>query len=156
VSFHDLSAASSVPQSLYRRSVADLSHFREKAQPIIDAVRRDGDAALLRFAKLHDAVTAETMSIRAEASEFDAAERAVPREVVTAIKHAIDNIRRFHQAQKPEEMWLKEIEPGVWVGDRHVPIESVACYVPRGKGSFPSVLNMTASPRWLPACREPL
>jgi histidinol dehydrogenase len=43
-------------------------------------------------------------------------------------------------------MWLKEIEPGVWVGDRHLPIDSVACYVPRGKGSFPSVLNMTAIP----------
>jgi histidinol dehydrogenase len=135
-----------VPESLYRRSLADLSQFREKARPIIEAVRQDGDAALLHFAKLHDGMTAETMSIRAEATEFEAAERSVPREVVAAIKHAIDNIRRFHEAQKPGEMWLKEIEPGVWVGDRHVPIESVACYVPRGKGSFPSVLNMTAIP----------
>jgi histidinol dehydrogenase len=63
-----------------------------------------------------------------------------------AIEHAVQNIRRFHEAQKPGEMWLKEIEPGVWVGDRHLPIDSVACYVPRGKGSFPSVLNMTAVP----------
>jgi histidinol dehydrogenase len=109
-------------------------------------VRQEGDVALLRFAKLHDGVTAAQMSIRAQDEEFDAAEREVPSEVITAIRHAIDNIRRFHEAQKPEEMWLKEIEPGIWVGDRHVPIESVACYVPRGKGSFPSVLNMTAIP----------
>ena len=131
---------------MYRRSVADLSRFREAARPIIEAVRQEGDAALVRFARLHDGVTAPEMSIRAQAEEFDAAEREVPKRVVTAIKHAIDNIRRFHEAQKPEEMWLKEIEPGIWVGDRHVPIESVACYVPRGKGSFPSVLNMTAIP----------
>jgi histidinol dehydrogenase len=126
--------------------VADLSRFRDGARPIIDAVRQEGDAALLRFARLLDGVTAETMSIRVEPAEFESAEREVPGEVISAIKHAIDNIRRFHEAQKPEELWLKEIEPGVWVGDRHVPIESVACYVPRGKGSFPSVLNMTAIP----------
>lgn len=146
VSFHDLSGTGRDVRSLYRRSVEDLSRFREGARPIIEAVRQEGDAALLRFAKIHDGVTAEKMSIRAEAEEFDAAERQVPGEVVSAIKHAIDNIRRFHEAQKPGEMWLKEIEPGVWVGERHVPIESVACYVPRGKGSFPSVLNMTAVP----------
>jgi histidinol dehydrogenase len=145
VSFHDLRAGD-VPESLYRRSVADLTYFRERAQPIIDAVRQEGDAALVRFAKLHDGVTAEHMCVRAEATEFDAAEHEVSRDVITAIAHAVDNIRRFHEAQKPQELWLKEIEPGVWVGDRHVPIESVACYVPRGKGSFPSVLNMTAIP----------
>jgi histidinol dehydrogenase len=145
-SFHDLSTAAAVPRTLFRRAVTDLSGFLDKAQPIIEAVRQEGDAALVRFAKLHDGVTAETMSVRAEAGEFDAAERLVPNDVAAAIKHAVDNIRRFHEAQKPEEMWLKEIEPGVWVGDRHVPIESVACYVPRGKGSFPSVLNMTAVP----------
>jgi hypothetical protein len=43
-------------------------------------------------------------------------------------------------------MWLKEMRPGAFAGDRHVPIDSVACYVPRGKGSFPSVLLMTTIP----------
>lgn len=37
-------------------------------------------------------------------------------------------------------------ETGAFAGDRHVPIDAVACYVPRGKGSFPSVLIMTAVP----------
>jgi len=146
VSFHDLTAAATVPPALLARSVAELSSFCDRAQLIIDAVRREGDAALLRFAKLHDGLTAPQMSIRTPESEFAEALREVPADVTCAIKHAIDNVRRFHEAQKPEEMWLKEIEPGVWAGDRHVPIDSVACYVPRGKGSFPSVLNMTAIP----------
>jgi histidinol dehydrogenase len=146
VSFHDLTAVTQTPSALFTRSVADLSEFCDRARPIIDAVRTEGDAALLRFAKLHDGVTSVHMSIRADEAEFDEAQRLVPADVVRAIKHAADNIRRFHVAQKPEEMWLKEIEPGVWVGDRHIPIDSVACYVPRGKGSFPSVLNMTAIP----------
>ncbi len=146
LSFHDLSASAAIPESLFARSVTDLAPFCERARPIIEAVKQDGDIALRRFARDFDGVQMADMSIRAEASEFAAAMDQVPAAVTRAIEHAVDNIRRFHEAQKPEEMWLKEIEPGVWVGDRHVPIDSVACYVPRGKGSFPSVLNMTAIP----------
>ena len=36
--------------------------------------------------------------------------------------------------------------PGAFVGERYGPIPSVACYVPRGKGSFPSMLMMTTIP----------
>jgi histidinol dehydrogenase len=154
VSFHDLSTAESVPPELFDRAVTDLSDFYERARPIVDAVRDEGDAALQRFARLFDGVTASSMCIRAEESEFAEANRRVPEDVTGAIKHAIDNIRRFHEAQKPEEMWWKEIEPGVWSGDRHVPIDSVACYVPRGKGSFPSVLNMTTVPALVAGVRR--
>ena len=79
------------------------------------------------------------MTLRVTPAEFDAAQEKVPGGVVGAIAHAIDNIRRFHEAQMPEEIWLKEIQPGIWTGERHTPVESVACYVPRGKGAFPSV-----------------
>lgn len=146
VSFHDLSTTRVIPAELLTRSVADLTAFCDRAGPIIAAVRAEGDAALQRYARLYDGVTAERMSVRAEPEEFEAAERSVPAPVVEAIRRASDNIRRFHEAQKPEEMWLKEMAPGVWAGDRLVPIDSVACYVPRGKGAFPSVLNMTAIP----------
>ena len=124
ISFHDLRAASEIPESLFARSVMDLTTFCERAQPIIDTVRSEGDEALRRFARAFDGVKVESMSIRAEESEFAAALDQVPSEVTRAIEHAADNIRRFHEAQKPEEMWLKEIEPGVWVGDRHLPIDS--------------------------------
>jgi histidinol dehydrogenase len=146
ISFHDLSAGSAAPASLFERAVPDLKEFCDRAQPIIDAVRLEGDAALLRFARLYDGVTAAQMSIRADESEFAEAASRVPADIIRAIQHASDNIRRFHEAQRPEEMWLKEIQPGVWAGERQVPLDSVACYVPRGKGAFPSVLNMTAIP----------
>ncbi len=44
-------------------------------------------------------------------------------------------------------MSLKEIRPGAFAGDRFTPISSVALYVPRGKGAFPSVTMMTTGPR---------
>ena len=66
--------------------------------------------------------------------------------MIEAIEFGIDNIRRFHEEQKPEPMWLKEIRPGAYAGDRFTPIRSVALYVPRGKGAFPSVTMMTSVP----------
>ena len=46
ISFHDLSASSGVPASLFKRAMPDLQEFCERAQPIIDAVRLEGDGAL--------------------------------------------------------------------------------------------------------------
>jgi histidinol dehydrogenase len=82
----------------------------------------------------------------ASEEEFEAAERALEPEVKDAIAYAVDNIRRFHERQKPEPMWLMEIRPGAFAGERWSPIPSVACYVPRGKGAFPSVMMMTTVP----------
>jgi len=143
---HDLRAVQGIPAALLRRAESDLGSFMERAKPIVAAVGSEGDQALRRLARELDGVASEAMSIRVEAPEFDAAMRAVPRELIAALEHAIDNIRRFHAAQLPQSMWLKEIEPGVWTGERHTAIDSVACYVPRGKGSFPSVVNMTTIP----------
>lgn len=146
VRFHDLSQAASIPAALLARTEADLSGFTDKVRPIIEAVRSEGDAALVRYARAFDRVAVPDFNLRVTQAEFDAAFRVLPADVVRAIEHAIDNIRRFHEAQMPQELWLKEIEPGIWTGDRHTPIDSVACYVPRGKGSFPSVVNMTVLP----------
>jgi histidinol dehydrogenase len=146
VTFHDLRGAAEIPAALLERTETDLAPFLARVDPIIEAVRTEGDAALIRFARDYDRVTAADMSVRASAAEFDAAFRLVEPEVVRALEFAIDSIRRFHAAQMPQDIWLKEIRPGVWTGERTVPIDSVACYVPRGKGSFPSVVNMTVVP----------
>lgn len=143
---HDLTGVSDFSESYFLRSEADLSAFEDKVKPIIAAVVEEGDAALKRFAKAFDGVTVEDFSIRATEEEFDWAFTQVSEQLVEDLRFAIANIRVFHEAQKPEEMWWKEVRPGVWAGDRHVPIASVACYVPRGKGSFPSVVNMTTIP----------
>jgi histidinol dehydrogenase len=146
VSFHDFSGGGPMPAALFARALPDMNGIRARALPIIEAVRTDGDTALRRFAREFDGVTDGKMSIRAEEAEFEAAAGQVPSEVLGAIEHAVRNVRRFHEAQRPGQMWLEEIEPGVWAGERHIPIESVACYVPRGKGAFPSVVNMTTVP----------
>lgn len=146
ITVKDLRLVHPLPPELLQRTEADLSIYMEKVQRIVDAVKARGDASLLEFAKDFDKVSAPAFSLRVEPLEFDAAFKSVSSEVVAAITYAVDNIRRFHEVQKPEPLWLKEMRPGAFAGDRFLPIDSVACYVPRGKGSFPSVVMMTAIP----------
>jgi histidinol dehydrogenase len=128
------------------RSEADLGPIIERVKPVIAAVKAEGDAALARFAREFDKAPVTADRIAAAPGDFDRALDQVEPEVIAAIEYAVDGIRRFHDAQKPEEMWMKEIRPGAYAGDRFRPIPSVACYVPRGKGSFPSVVMMTTIP----------
>lgn len=147
ISFHTLSRLNADARAaLMQRTEADLDPFLEKVRPIIEEVRRDGDAALARFAREFDDSPVEADEIAVTEADFDAAFAALEAEMVDVLEFACDNVRRFHQAQLPEEMWLKEMHPGVFAGDRVVPLNSVACYVPRGKGAFPSVVMMTAIP----------
>ena len=147
VSFYEYSKLSAEQQAaLLRRSETDISSFIEKVAPIIEAVRAEGDKALARFGRDFDKADVSETNLKVSDAEFDAAFKLVDAGVVESIRFGIDNIRNFHEEQKPEAMWLKEIRPGAFAGDRFTPIKSVALYVPRGKGSFPSVTMMTSVP----------
>ncbi len=141
---------------LLSRTEDDLSFFIEKVSPIVDAVRDEGDAALVRFAKAFDGADLDASTLKVSDAEFEQASQRVAPEVTEVLEYAADNIRRFHEAQKPGDMWMKEIRPGVVVGERYTPIDSVACYSPRGKGSFPSVTLMSAIPAVVAGVPKPI
>ena len=147
INFHELAKLSPGQRSaLLTRVETDLSSFEEKVKPIIAAVKSEGDAALARFAREFDKAPVESNAIAATEADFAAAEKSLEPQVRAAMEFAAANIRKFHQDQMPEQMWLHEITPGSFAGDRSGPIPSVACYVPRGKGAFPSVALMTTIP----------
>jgi histidinol dehydrogenase len=147
INFHRLADLNSTERrKLQQRIETDLSSFENKVRPIVEAVRNEGDEAIVRFARQFDHATITADAIAATPAEFEAAERSLSSEVREAMEFAATNIRKFHRDQMPEEMWLHEISPGSFAGDRWRPIPSVACYVPRGKGSFPSVALMTTIP----------
>jgi histidinol dehydrogenase len=147
VALHELSTLSAAERTeLLTRSEADLGPFIEKVRPIIEAVRTEGDAAIARFARDFDKAPVDADQLMATEAEFDRAFAELEPEMIETLRYSADNIRRFHEAQMPPEMWMKEIRPGVLVGERTTPIDAVACYAPRGKGSFPSVTLMTTIP----------
>ncbi|MDE2446645.1 MAG: histidinol dehydrogenase [Alphaproteobacteria bacterium] len=133
-------------QKLMLRAESDLSTFESKVRPIIDAVKHEGDEALVRYAQDFDKAQIHAQEIAATEADFVHAEKSLDPQVREALQFAASNIRKFHEDQKPEEMWLHEISPGSFAGDRTTPIPSAACYVPRGKGAFPSSVLMLAIP----------
>lgn len=157
VAWHELSVLSSAQRDeLLIRSEADLGPYLERAKPIIEAVRSEGDIAIARFAREFDKAPAEADRLMATEAEFDAAFTELDPELIETLRYSADNIRRFHEAQMPPEMWMKEIRPGVLVGERATPIDSIACYAPRGKGSFPSVTLMTTIPATVAGVPNPI
>lgn len=130
--------------ALLERSDADIAPYLDGARTIIDAVKVDGDAALLRFARDYDGA-AEMTTIRQPEGAFEAAEARLDDDLKAALRRAHDNVRRFHERHAPEPMRLDMVSPGVLAGERVRPIPSVACYAPRGKGAFPSTVIMTAT-----------
>ena len=147
INVHELSKLSAAQRArLLTRVEGDLSSFEEQVKPIIAAVRGEGDAALARFAQQFDKAAVAANAIAATPEDFAAAEKSLDPAVLAAMEFAAANIRKFHHDQMPEQMWLHEITPGSFAGDRTSAIPSVACYVPRGKGAFPSVALMTTIP----------
>lgn len=128
------------------RTESDLRPYLEKVAPIIDAVAAEGDEAVARFTRQFDKAPVAADDLAATPDDFVRARKSLKPDITEAIAFAAHNITKFHQRQKPEEMWLTEIAPGAFAGDRIGPIASVACYVPRGKGSFPSSVMMTCIP----------
>jgi histidinol dehydrogenase len=128
------------------RTENDLGPYLEQVEPIVAAVAAEGDEALTRFTRQFDKAPVTPDNLAATQEDFIRARKSLGSDVIEAIDFAARNITRFHKDQKPTEMWLHEISPGAFAGDRMTPIASVACYVPRGKGSFPSSVLMTCIP----------
>ncbi len=157
IALHKLSDLSATETSLLlQRAEEDLEAYIEGVIPIIEAVRTEGDEALARFARKFDKADIQANAIAASRNDIDRAFDALDPEFIEVLEFAADNIRRFQREQLPPEMWMKELQPGVLVGERASPIASVACYSPRGKGSFPSVTLMTAIPAVVAGVPEPI
>ncbi|WP_455382302.1 histidinol dehydrogenase, partial [Salinispira pacifica] len=74
--------------------------------------------------------------------------------VRSALDYAIENVTRFHEVQLPHGIALNEVRAGILAGERARPIDSAGLYVPRGRGSFPSMLYMLAVPARSAGVRE--
>jgi histidinol dehydrogenase len=134
---------------LRRPSQRDASAATAAAREIIDAVRRDGDAALRELTLRFDGVGIDQFAVTA--AEFDAAERRLGAAEHAAIETAIATVRGFHAAQAPAPLRV-ETAPGVVCERFSVPVRAVGLYVPAGSAPLPSTAIMLAVPAALAGC----
>jgi len=139
-----------IVQSTNRRAVEALlspARSRDAATEtrvarIVADVRRNGDRALLRYARTLDRLDGP---IEIGTEEMRAAAAALPTSVRTAIRTAARNIRTVARRQAPRG-WRVRVAPGMSVEQRVIPLDRIGCYVPGGRYPLPSSLLMTAIP----------
>ena len=121
-------------------------HLRDSIALIIDDVRKNGDAGVIRALEKFDGCDVAEGGLQVTEAEFAAARDLVPAPVQEAIAEGIANVRAFNEELTREREWRVEIQPGLTVGEKSTAIASAGLFIPSGKGSFPSVLVQIGTP----------
>src|SRR2546425_12524138 len=95
---------------LFARRAARLGEAEAVVRPILEAVRKRGDRALMEYARRFDGL--ERKSVRVPQEELEAARRGLAPEFTRAVEIAAANIRAYAERQMPRE-WTAEMQPGV-------------------------------------------
>lgn len=127
-----------------KNRVSKTDDVSESVLEIIDQVRKGGDKALRELTAKFD--KADLKSFRVTRDEIDEAYDRVSPELVEELENAAASIEDFHMMQRPRDLWLTEVSPGVTLGVKSVPLERVGCYVPGGRASYPSTALMCIIP----------
>lgn len=146
------------------KSDADREVDDAKTRSTVEAILKDietrGDVAVREMAGKFDNYS--PVSFRLSQEEIDDLIGQLSEREITDIKFAQEQVRKFAQAQRDTMLDLEiETMPGVILGHKNIPVQSVGCYVPGGK--FPMVASAhmsvaTASVAGVPriiACTPP-
>ena len=117
---------------------------------IIDTVRLNGDQAVISYEKKFGKAAPETLLVTKE--EIEKAYLSVPKRFITILNKAAKNIRTFHTKQVRKGFSYKTKE--TTIGQKIIPIERVALYVPGGTAAYPSTVLMDAIPAKIAGCKE--
>ena len=143
IKYTDADYPSAVEQ-LVNRSNLDLFTQDATVRDILQAVKEEGDEALLRYTHRFDGHELSLSQLRVNPDEIRAAYKSVKPKELNALKMARENILKFHERQV-QNSWEYE-EDEVKLGQMIRPLEIVGIYVPGGKASYPSSVLMNAIP----------
>lgn len=135
--------------ALQRPALRSSESITDTVRDIIASVRDDGDATLRRLTTQFDGAT--LTSLRVSDAEIAAAAASLAPPALAAIKVAIRNVRKFHEAQLPKPIAV-ETMPGVFCERISHPIDAVGLYVPAGTAPLPSAAIMLAVPATIADC----
>ena len=116
----------------------DDAQVRKNVEEILASIEREGDAAVRVLSEKFDKYSPS--AFRLSASEIEDLMAQVSDRDMEDLKFAQEQVRKFAQIQR-DSMRDVEVEtlPGVILGHKNIPVQSVGCYVPGGK--FPMVAS---------------
>lgn len=113
---------------------------------IVDAVRHQGDAALLEYSKRFDRLQAERIAeLEIDAERMRRALESIDAPVREALEIAANRVREYHEHQS-QGSWNYRDEHGSLLGQQITALDRVGVYVPGGKASYPSSVLMNIIP----------
>jgi len=133
-------------ERIIKRSETETADILPVVEKVICDVKSRGDKALVEYTQEFENISIDENHIKVSEEEIKEAYNKVDAETVAAIRTLADNVKRFHAAQLPRKMWSMELSPGLYAGQTLIPIEKVGCYVPGGRGWFPSAVMMSVLP----------
>ena len=131
---------------------ADLT-AAEIVDKIVGDVRRDGDEAVIKYTKLIDRTEFTPEEFVVTEAEYEAAYQEADPAVVESLRKAVENVRRYHQEQKPNS-WMTYRDKGSILGQSVIPLDRVGIYVPGGTAAYPSSVIMNAMPAVVAGVKE--
>jgi histidinol dehydrogenase len=112
---------------------------------VLRDVRREGDAAVLRYTARFDRVRLTARALRVSPAELGATARRADAQLVASLKAMAHRIETYHRRQV-ERGFKVALGQGSWLAEVVRPIDSVGLYVPGGAGAYPSSVLMNAIP----------
>jgi histidinol dehydrogenase len=128
---------------LLNRRAAQMSKAEAAVRPILDAVRKRGDKAVLEYARKFDKLPGK--SVRLAKESLAGAAQALDPKLKAALRVAAANIRAFARTQLPKPSSITPA-PGLRLSQIVRPLDCVAAYIPSGRYPLPSTLLMTVIP----------
>jgi histidinol dehydrogenase len=120
-------------------------HKEATVREVLQAVKRQGDKAVLHYTAEFDHQTLQPEELRVTGSELDAAYQQVSKELLAAIQLACRQIEAFHRQRVPKS-WVHFGDDEVVLGKRYTPVDRAGLYVPGGRACYPSTVLMNAVP----------
>ncbi len=140
-------------ETILQRAEQTPEGVEETVREIIEAVRRDGDAAVFTYTSRFDHLNLTAETVQVSQDEIDQAMQAVEPEALAALELAAERIATFHRRQV-QETWMTDDEPDIRLGQMVRPLDRVGIYVPGGKAAYPSSVLMNAVPAKVAGVKE--
>ena len=138
-------------KQLLARPTQEMAEIEQKVLPILEKVKKEGDAALREFALKFDKI--EIKDFQVSQDEIDDAESQLSEELKEAIWQAYKNIYTFHEAQKQAPEVIGTMA-GVRCWRKSVGIQKVGFYIPGGTAPLFSTVLMLGVPAQIAQCEE--
>ncbi|MFH7028247.1 MAG: histidinol dehydrogenase [Heteroscytonema crispum UTEX LB 1556] len=120
-------------------------HKEATVREVLQAVKRQGDKAVLHYTAEFDNQTLRPEELRVTGSELDAAYQQVSKELLQALRLACRQIEAFHRQRVPKS-WVHFGDDDVVLGKRYTPVDRAGLYIPGGRAAYPSTVLMNAVP----------